>query len=50
MQLQGTVFIQLQGNDKIDILVNCKEINSLKGHIFIHRKYNHSRQLYYFKK
>ena len=29
MQLQGIVLIQLQGND---ILVNCKEINSFKGH------------------
>ena len=45
MQFQGIVFIQLQGND---ILVNCKEINSFKGHIFIHKKYNHSRQLYFF--
>ena len=45
MQLQGIVFIQLQGND---ILVNCKEINSFKGHIFIHKKYNYSRQLYSF--
>ena len=45
MQLQGIVFTQLQGND---ILVNCKEINSFKGHIFIHKKYNHSRQLYSF--
>ena len=45
MQFQGIVFIQLQGND---ILVNCKDINSLKGHIFIHKKYNHSRQLYSF--
>ena len=45
MQLQGIVFIQLQEND---ILVNCKEINSFKGHIFIHKKYNHSRQLYSF--
>ena len=42
---KGIVFIQLQGND---ILVNCKEINSFKGHIFIHKKYNHSRQLYSF--
>ena len=39
------LFIQLQGND---ILVNCKEINSFEGHIFIHKKYNHSRQLYSF--
>ena len=45
MQLQGIVFIQLQGND---ILVNCKEINSFKGHIFIHKKHNHSRQFYSF--
>ena len=45
MHLQGIVFIQLQGND---IFVNCKEINSFKGHIFIHKKYNHSRQLYSF--
>ena len=45
MQLQGIAFIQLQGND---ILVNCKEINSFKEHIFIHKKYNHSRQLYSF--
>ena len=39
------LFIQLQGND---ILVNCKEIDSFKGHIFIHKKSNHSRQLYSF--
>ena len=45
IQLQGIVFIRLQGND---ILVNCKEINSFKGHIFIHKKYNHSKQLYSF--
>ena len=45
MQLQGIVFIRFQGND---ILVNCKEINSFKGHIFIHTKYNLSRQLYSF--
>ena len=45
MQLQGIVFIQLQGND---LLVNCKEIDSFKGHIFIHKKYNHSRQLHSF--
>ena len=45
MQLQGIVFIQLQGND---ILVNCQgNIDSSKEHIFIHKKYNHSRQLYY---
>ena len=44
MQLQGIVFIQLQGND---ILVNCQgNIDSFKEHIFIHKKYNHSRQLY----
>ena len=44
MQLQGIVFIQLQGND---ILVNCQgNIDSFKQHIFIHKKYNHSRQLY----
>ena len=44
MQLQGIVFIQLQGND---ILVNCQgNIDSFKEHIFIHQKYNHSRQLY----
>ena len=44
MQLQGIVFIQLQGND---IFVNCQEnIDSFKEHIFIHKKYNHSRQLY----
>ena len=46
MQLQGIVLIQLQGND---ILVNCKEINSFKGHIFIHKKYYRSRQLYSFR-
>ena len=35
------VFIQLQGND---ILVNCQgNIDSFKEHIFIHKKYNHSR-------
>ena len=45
MQLQGIVFIQLQGND---VLVNCKEINSFKGHILIHKKYSHSRKLYSF--
>ena len=45
MQIPGIVFIQLQGND---ILVNCKEINSFKGYIFIHKKYNLSRQLYSF--
>ena len=44
MQLQGIVFIQLQGND---ILVNCQgNIDSFKEHTFIHTKYNHSRQLY----
>ena len=44
MQLQGIVFIQLQGND---ILVNFQgNIDSFKEHIFIHKKYNHSRQLY----
>ena len=44
MQLQEIVFIQLQGND---ILVNCKgNVDSFKEHIFIHKKYNHSRQLY----
>ena len=44
MQLQGIVFIQLQGND---ILVNCQgNINSFQENIFIHNKYNHSRQLY----
>ena len=45
MQLQGIVFIQLQGNY---ILVNCKEINSFKGHIFIHKKCNHPKKLYSF--
>ena len=29
-------------------LLTVKEINSFKGHIFIHKKYNHSRQLYSF--
>ena len=44
MQLQGTVFIQLKGND---ILVNCQgNTDSFKERIFIHKKYNHSRQLY----
>ena len=44
MQLQGIIFIQLQGND---ILVNCQgNTDSFKEHIFIHKKYNHSRQLY----
>ena len=44
MQLQGIVFIQLQGNY---ILVNCQgNIDSFKEHIFIHKKYNSSRQLY----
>ena len=44
MKLQGIVFIQLQGND---ILVNCQgNTDSFKEHIVIHKKYNHSRQLY----
>ena len=44
MQRQVIVFIQLQGND---IFVNRQEnIDSFKEHIFIHKKYNHSRQLY----
>ena len=44
MQLQGIVFIQLQGND---ILVNCQgNIDSFKEHVFIQKKYNHWRQLY----
>ena len=44
MQLQGVVFIQLQGNV---IVVNCQgNIDSFKERIFIHKKYNHSRQLY----
>ena len=45
IQLQGIVFILLQGND---ILVNRQGNTDLvKGeHIFIHKKYNHSRQLY----
>ena len=43
MQLQGIVFIQLQGNY---ILVNCQgNIDSFKLHIFVHKKYNHSSQL-----
>ena len=43
MQLQGIVFIQLQGND---ILVNCQgNTYSFKEHIFIHKKYNHSNIL-----
>ena len=37
------VFIQLQGND---ILLNCQGNTDLfKEHIFIHKKYNYSRQL-----
>ena len=45
MQLQGIVFIQLQGND---ILVNCQgNTDPFNEHIFIHKKYNHSRQLYF---
>ena len=44
MQLQGIVFIQLQWND---ILVNCQGNTDLfKEPILIHKKYNHSRQLY----
>ena len=44
MQLQGIVFIQLQGNY---ILVDCQGNTDLfKEYIFIHKKYNHSRQLY----
>ena len=45
MQLQGIVFIQLQG---IIYLLTVKEINSSKEHIFIHKRYNHSRQFYSF--
>ena len=41
MQLQGIVFIQLQGND---ILVNCQG-NKFIQRTFIHQKYNHSRIL-----
>ena len=29
-------------------LLTVKEINSFKEHIFIHKKYNHLRQLYSF--
>ena len=44
MQLQGIIFIQLQGND---LLVNCQgNTDSFKEHVFIHKKYNHSRQVY----
>ena len=43
MQLQGIVFIQLQGDD---ILVNVQGNTDLfKGNISTHKKYNHSRQL-----
>ena len=46
MQLQGIVFIQLQGND---MLVSCQ--GNLKFiQRFIHKTYNHSRQLYSFTK
>ena len=46
MQLQGIVFIQLQGNN---ILVNCQgNTDSFKEDIFIHKKYNHSSQLFSF--
>ena len=39
--------MQLQGIEGNDILVNCQvNIDSFKEHIFIHKKYNHSRQLY----
>ena len=38
------IFMQLQGND---ILVNCQG-NKFKEHIFIHKKYVHSRQTYLF--
>ena len=44
IRLQGIVFIRLQGND---ILVNYEgNTDSFKERIFIHKKYNHSRQLY----
>ena len=44
MQLQGIVFIRLQGSD---ILVTCEgNTDSFKERIFIHKKYNHSRQSY----
>ena len=44
MQHQGIVFIQLQGND---IPVNCqRNTDSFIEHLFIHKNYNHSRQLY----
>ena len=46
MQLQGILFIQLQGNY---ILVNCQGntfIQIFQIHIFIYKRYYHSRQLY----
>ena len=44
MQLQGIVFIQLQGND---ILLNCQGNIDFFQITHIHsQKYNHSRQLY----
>ena len=45
MQLQGIVFIQIKEND---ILVARQGNTDLfKEHIFIHKKYNHARQLNY---
>ena len=48
MQLQGIVFIQVQEKD---ILVNCqgnKFIQRTYIYLFIHKRYNHPRQLYSF--
>ena len=47
MQLQGIVY--LFNFKEMMYLLTVKEIwNSFKEHIFIHKKYNHSRQLYSF--
>ena len=43
MQLQGIVFINFM---EMIYLLTVTEINPFKEHIFIHKKYNHSRQLY----
>ena len=45
MQLQGIVFTVFNFKEII-YLLTVKEISILSNNIFIHKKYNHSRQLY----
>ena len=45
MQFQEIVLVQLQGND---LLVNCQGNKLIQRTCIIHKKYNHSRQLFSF--